>query len=53
MFLQIIIVLVVISILLAVRSLTKINEKPGIKEVKKSLDKSRIIFWADHSSSGG
>ena len=53
MFLQIVIILALVSIFLAVRSLRKVDEKPEVKEVKRSLDKSRIVFWASHSSSKG
>lgn len=35
---------------MALRSLRTVNEKPGIKEVKKSLDKDRIIFHSQSSS---
>jgi len=48
MFINITILLLMLSFFLAVGSARKINEKPSIKNVKKSLDKSRIIF---HSSS--
>lgn len=50
MFINIIIMLFLISFLLAVRSLKTINEKPKIGHVKKSLDKDRVIFHS-HSSS--
>jgi hypothetical protein len=53
MFLQIVTILILISILLAIRSVSKIDEKPGTEEVKKSLDKSKIVFWGNHSSSKG
>jgi uncharacterized membrane protein len=48
MFINITIFLLVISFLMALRSAGKLNEKPSVKNVKKGLDKSKIIF---HSSS--
>jgi hypothetical protein len=50
MFIAISISLLIVSFLLALRSLKTFNEKPDIKDVKKSLDKDRIIFQS-HSSS--
>ena len=49
MFLIIVLILFIISFFLAFRSLKTLNEKPEIKDVKKSLDKNRIIFHG-HSS---
>lgn len=45
----IVIVLLIISFLLAIRSAVRLNEKPEISDVKKSLDKNRVIFHS-HSS---
>jgi len=50
MFIQITIVLFIVSFLLALKSMRKINEKPEIESVKKSLDKNKVIFQS-HSSS--
>lgn len=50
MFIQIVILLFIISFLLALRSLKFVNEKPEVGDVKKSLDKNRVIFHS-HSSS--
>lgn len=43
-FIIIVIAIAIISFLLALRSLRTVNEKPRIGDVKKSLDKDRIIF---------
>lgn len=52
MFLAIVIILFIVSFLLALKSLKTVNEKPQIKDVKKSLDKNRVIFQSqNHSSS--
>lgn len=45
----VVLVILVISFILALFSLKTLNEKPGIKEVKKSLDKERVIYRG-HSS---
>lgn len=50
MFILIVILLFIVSLLLSFRSLKTLNDKPGVGEVKKSLDKDRIIFKG-HSSS--
>jgi len=50
MFITISIFLLIISFLFALRSLKTYNAKPNIKDVKKSLDKDRIILQS-HSSS--
>lgn len=50
MFIQIVAILFIISFLLALRSLKSVNEKPEVEDVKKSLDKNRVIFHS-HSSS--
>lgn len=50
MFIQITLGLFLISFLMALRSLRTVNEKPGIKDVKKSLDKNRIIYHSQSSS---
>lgn len=42
-------VILLISFILALFSLKSLNEKPGIKDVKKSLDKERVIYRG-HSS---
>jgi hypothetical protein len=44
MFINITILLLILSLVLAIKSARKINEKPSVKNVKKSLDKDRIIF---------
>lgn len=49
MFIAIILILLLISFLFSFKSLKTINEKPETKEVKKSLDKQRVIFHG-HSS---
>jgi len=49
MIIAIILVILLISFILALYSLKSLNEKPGIKEVKKSLDKERVIYRG-HSS---
>lgn len=48
MFINITIILFLISFVLAVKSARKLNEKPSVKNVKRSLDKDRVIY---HSSS--
>ncbi len=48
MFFYITLLLIIISFLGALKSARKINEKPLVKNVKKGLDKSKIIY---HSSS--
>lgn len=50
MFIQIVVVLLIISFLWALKSVKTVNEKPEVKDVKKSLDKNRVIFHS-HSSS--
>lgn len=50
MFSQIVIILFLISFLMALRSLRTINEKPKVGDVKKSLDKNKIIFHSQSSS---
>lgn len=50
MFLIALVIILIISFLLALKSLRTIDEKPGIGAVKKSLDKHRVIFKS-HSSS--
>lgn len=50
MFIAISIFILIISFLLSFKSLKTINEKPEIKEVKKSLDKDRIIYQSRSSS---
>lgn len=49
MIIAIILVILLISFILALYSLESLNEKPGIKEIKKSLDKERVIYRG-HSS---
>jgi hypothetical protein len=51
MFIFAIFILLIISFILALGSLKSINKKPGIKEIKKSLDKDRIIYHSRVSSS--
>lgn len=50
MFYFIILILLIVSFVLALKSLKSIGDKPKISEVKKSLDKNRIVFQS-HSSS--
>lgn len=50
MFIQIVVVLFIISFFWALKSVKTVNEKPEVKDVKKSLDKNRVIFHS-HSSS--
>ena len=50
MFYIVLLIILLVSFLLALKSARKLNEKPAIKEVKKSLDKDRVIFQ-NHSSS--
>ncbi|MEK7160088.1 MAG: hypothetical protein AAB702_01240 [Patescibacteria group bacterium] len=49
MFTQIVVVLFIISFLMALKSLRTVNEKPKVNDVKKSLDKNRIIFHSKSS----
>lgn len=49
MFGAIVIFLFIVSFTLAVKSVRKIGEKPSVGDVKKSLDKHRVIFQT-HSS---
>lgn len=49
MIIVIALVILLISFILALFSLKSLNEKPGIKEIKKSLDKDRVIYRG-HSS---
>lgn len=44
MFWIIVILLLVLSFILALKSLKTLNEKPKIGHVKKSLDKNRVIY---------
>ena len=50
MFLQVVFVLFIISFLLALKSLGSVNEKPKVEDVKKNLDKNRVIFHSQSSS---
>lgn len=50
MFIFVVLIIFIISFLLALKSARTINEKPETKDVKKSLDKDRVIFQS-HSSS--
>ena len=50
MFYLVVLIILIISFLLALKSAKSVNEKPAIKEVKKSLDKDRVIFQ-NHPSS--
>lgn len=50
MFLFAVAIILIISFLLSFRSLKTFDEKPEVGEVKKSLDKHRVIFKS-HSSS--
>jgi hypothetical protein len=52
MFLSVVIVLFIISFFLALRALRSLGEKPKIESVKRSLDKSKIIYHSRTSSSG-
>jgi len=49
MFTAIVVTLLAISFLLSLRSLKNVNEKPEVKDVKKSLDKHRIIYHSQSS----
>lgn len=51
MFLQIVLIIAVISILLAVRSLKGINSKPDVDKLRKKLNKNRVIFQSHSTSS--
>jgi hypothetical protein len=51
MFWLIVALLLVVSFLLALKSLKTLNEKPKIGFVKKSLDKDRVIYHSRASSS--
>ena len=51
MFWLIVLLLFVGSFLLALKSLMSLNEEPKIGYVKKSLDKSKIIYHSRTSSS--
>lgn len=49
MFITIVLILLVVSFVLALRSLKTVNEKPEVKDVKKSLDKHRVIYHSQSS----
>jgi len=49
MFFGIVFIIFIVSFILALRSLTTVNEKPEVKDVKKSLDKHRIIYHSQSS----
>ena len=49
MFIIIVLILLIVSFLLALRSVKTVNEKPEVKDVKKSLDKDRIIYHSQSS----
>jgi uncharacterized membrane protein len=49
MFILILVVLFIISFVLALKSAKNVNEKPAIKDVKRSLDKDRVIFHSRSS----
>lgn len=51
MFYKILIALFVISFFWALLSLRKINNKPDINNVKKKLNKSRVVFQGKSGSS--
>jgi hypothetical protein len=50
MFIFAVIVIFIIAFVLALKSLKTLNEKPGIKAVKRSLDKDRVIYHSRSSS---
>ena len=50
MFIIAIIVLLITAFILALWSLKNLNQKPGIKAIKKSLDKNRVVFHSRASS---
>ena len=50
MFIIAILIIFIVSFILALRSLRTLNEKPGIKAIKRSLDKNRVIYHARSSS---
>ena len=49
MFIIIVLLLLIVSFILALRSVKTVNEKPEVKDVKKSLDKDRIIYHSQSS----
>lgn len=49
MFIIIVLILLIVSFILALRSVKTVNEKPEVKDVKKSLDKDRIIYHSQSS----
>lgn len=50
MFIFAVILIFIVSFILALRSVKTIGDKPKVTEVKKSIDKDRIVFQT-HSSS--
>ncbi len=47
---KVILLIFIISFILSVISLKKINNKPDIEKIKKKLNKSRIIYQNQDSS---
>jgi hypothetical protein len=50
MFIFIVAIIFVIAFVLALKSLRTLDEKPGIKAIKRSLDKDRVIYHSRSSS---
>jgi hypothetical protein len=50
MFIFAVLIIFIVSFLLAIKSMRTINEKPETRDVKKSLDKDRVIFQGHASS---
>ena len=51
MFLQVVLIIAVISILLAMWSVRGINSKPDVDKLRKKLNKNRVIFQSHSASS--
>lgn len=50
MFIFIVLIILATSFILALKSLKTVDEKPEVSDVKKSLDKNKVIFKS-HSES--
>ena len=50
MFIQILVVIIILSIILSLRSLRKESTKKEMHQVKKDLSKGRVVFQKDHKS---
>ncbi|MCL5435112.1 MAG: hypothetical protein M1405_01865 [Patescibacteria group bacterium] len=53
MFLQIVLILIVISIILSLWSLRGANSRPDTDKLRKKLNKNRVIFQSHSSSTSG